>query len=132
LPARALAVTIDDGYRDALDAAALLARHALPATVFVATGYVGAARPFWWDVLAAALHPACAADADGGATRLGLAWERLRRLPVAERERVLRRLVAGAGEGAAPAAGDPGAPAADAWAAGARATEAAGSPGGRS
>lgn len=48
-----VAITFDDGYVDNLRAAApCLARLDLPATVFVATGYVGHGRQFWWDELA--------------------------------------------------------------------------------
>ena len=51
-PARALAVTFDDGYADNLDSAKrLLERSGLPATVFVTSGYVRRGRPFWWDEL---------------------------------------------------------------------------------
>ena len=40
-------VTIDDGYADTLEEAApILERFAVPATVFVTTGIIG--KPFWW------------------------------------------------------------------------------------
>jgi peptidoglycan/xylan/chitin deacetylase (PgdA/CDA1 family) len=47
-----VAITFDDGYADNLLAGLpLLARHAAPATLFVATGYLGGEREFWWDEL---------------------------------------------------------------------------------
>jgi len=50
------AVTFDDGYHDAYDAALpILERHDCPATVYVATGLVGSDRGFWWDELARTL-----------------------------------------------------------------------------
>lgn len=50
LPERAVVVTIDDGYADALyQAKPLLEYYQVPATVFVTTGYQGC--QFWWDVL---------------------------------------------------------------------------------
>jgi peptidoglycan/xylan/chitin deacetylase (PgdA/CDA1 family) len=53
LPANAVAVTFDDGYVDNLVAGKpLLAAANVPATVFVATGYLGRASEFWWDELA--------------------------------------------------------------------------------
>jgi peptidoglycan/xylan/chitin deacetylase (PgdA/CDA1 family) len=52
LPRRAAVITFDDGYADNLDnARPRLARHGLPATVFVTAGAVGATREFWWDEL---------------------------------------------------------------------------------
>ena len=54
LPPHAIAITFDDGYRDNLvHALPILAKHDLPATVFIATGYIGREQPFWWDELAA-------------------------------------------------------------------------------
>jgi len=47
LPARALAISFDDGYADNHDTALpILQRHGLPATFFVATGYLDGGRMF--------------------------------------------------------------------------------------
>lgn len=49
---RAVVVTLDDGYADNLfEAKPLLAEYEVPATVFVASGKIGATREFWWDEL---------------------------------------------------------------------------------
>jgi peptidoglycan/xylan/chitin deacetylase (PgdA/CDA1 family) len=51
-PRCAVALTFDDGYADNLLAAKpLLDRYRMPVTVFVASGYVGRGRSFWWDEL---------------------------------------------------------------------------------
>lgn len=48
LPRNPVAVTFDDGYVDNLhEALPLLDRFGVPATVFLATGYLG--RAYWWD-----------------------------------------------------------------------------------
>ena len=53
VPRNALAITFDDGYRDNLtNAAPVLARYGLPATVFLATGAVASGEPLWFDRLA--------------------------------------------------------------------------------
>ena len=53
LPADAVAITFDDGYRDNLvHAKAVLTRYGLPACLFLATGYVDRGEHFWWDELA--------------------------------------------------------------------------------
>ena len=52
LPPRAVALTIDDGYRNTIDVAApILQRFEFPATVFVASELPGAGRLLWFDVL---------------------------------------------------------------------------------
>lgn len=53
LPARAVLVTFDDGYRDFAELAwPLLKQYRVPAILFVPTAYVDdAARIFWWDAL---------------------------------------------------------------------------------
>ncbi len=52
LPRRSVVLTFDDGYADnLLNARPLLGRYDVPATVFITTGHVGAAREFWWDEL---------------------------------------------------------------------------------
>ena len=49
LPRNAVAITFDDGYRDTLThAAPILARHGLPATVFLATGFIGTGEVPWF------------------------------------------------------------------------------------
>jgi len=56
VPRNALAITFDDGYRDNLvHAAPVLERHRLPATIFLATGFVGTGQAPWYDRLALAL-----------------------------------------------------------------------------
>jgi peptidoglycan/xylan/chitin deacetylase (PgdA/CDA1 family) len=59
LPDRSVVVTFDDGYADNLhNAKPLLERHDVPATVFVASGFVESEREFWWDELTRLLlHP---------------------------------------------------------------------------
>jgi peptidoglycan/xylan/chitin deacetylase (PgdA/CDA1 family) len=58
LPPRAIAVTFDDGYADSVEQGEpLLASYGVPATVFVATSYVGEEPEFWWDDLERLLLP---------------------------------------------------------------------------
>jgi peptidoglycan/xylan/chitin deacetylase (PgdA/CDA1 family) len=52
LPRRSVAITFDDGYADNLhQAKPLLEKHGAPATVFVASGFVGGREEFFWDEL---------------------------------------------------------------------------------
>lgn len=75
VPRNALAITFDDGYRDNLThAAPILARHGLPATIFLATGFIGATEVPWWDQVATALKTT-------GAVSFAAPWGQ--RLPLA-------------------------------------------------
>ena len=50
---RRVIITFDDGYRDNYTAAfPVLQRHGLPATFFVATGFIDEPRLPWWDEIA--------------------------------------------------------------------------------
>jgi peptidoglycan/xylan/chitin deacetylase (PgdA/CDA1 family) len=52
LPYRGVVVTMDDGYADNLAIAKpLLEAQEIPATAFIASGYLDATREFWWDEL---------------------------------------------------------------------------------
>jgi peptidoglycan/xylan/chitin deacetylase (PgdA/CDA1 family) len=49
---RSVVITFDDGYVDNLkNAKPILEQYDIPATVFVATGYLDQQREFWWDEL---------------------------------------------------------------------------------
>jgi peptidoglycan/xylan/chitin deacetylase (PgdA/CDA1 family) len=52
VPKRSVVLTFDDGYLDNLEnGRPLLERYAIPATVFVASGYVASEGEFWWDAM---------------------------------------------------------------------------------
>ena len=52
VPPRSIAITFDDGYRDNLEnGRPLLEKYGVPATAFVASGYVASDGEFWWDAL---------------------------------------------------------------------------------
>jgi peptidoglycan/xylan/chitin deacetylase (PgdA/CDA1 family) len=106
-PSNGLALTFDDGYRDSLThAAPILARHGLPATIYLTTGYVGTSDTPWYDLLALGLKTTRRGEvslAAGQTLPLGSTVERLRALEAAlrhmkrlrdvERRRLVDRLV---------------------------------------
>jgi len=53
LPPYPALITFDDGYRDNYDHAwPILRERGLPATLFLTTGFIGTAKPFYWDLIA--------------------------------------------------------------------------------
>lgn len=83
-----LAITFDDGYLDNFTCAApILAEYRLPATFFIATGFIGTERWMWNDRLEAALDAAPA-----GEFVIASTGERLRVGAVGERWALLRRI----------------------------------------
>jgi len=116
LPARAVAITFDDGYRDNVELAApLLRRLGLPATFFLVPGLLSATTRAWWEVTGWAFARAGRSrlEWDGGVWALHdvaarrLAYvevaERLKRRPRVAREQAVDELVHRlAPDGAAP------------------------------
>jgi len=86
---RTVVVTFDDGYEDTLTMALpLLAKHDVPATLFITTGNAGA--PFWWDALAA-----CVLGAPRLADPVALEVDgHVHRFATADRTHVLQQLAA--------------------------------------
>jgi peptidoglycan/xylan/chitin deacetylase (PgdA/CDA1 family) len=83
-----VAITFDDGYLDNFTCAApILAEYRVPATFFIATGFIGADRWMWSDRLEAALDAAPA-----GEFVIPSTGERLRVGATGERMALLRRL----------------------------------------
>ncbi len=72
LPRRAACVTFDDGYRDNYSVAApILQRYGLPATIFVATGFLDGGR-MWNDSVIEAVRRAPGSTIDARAIGLGI------------------------------------------------------------
>ena len=78
VPPRAAAITFDDGYADNAEIAKpMLEEMETPATLFLATRFVGSQAPFWWDELAALVlggRAAAEVDFEIGGGRLTARW----------------------------------------------------------
>jgi len=56
-PKKAIVITFDDGYKDNyLFAYPILQKYSIPATIFLATGYIGSGRLFWTDKVRYLIH----------------------------------------------------------------------------
>jgi peptidoglycan/xylan/chitin deacetylase (PgdA/CDA1 family) len=97
MPARAVAITFDDGYLDSLTAAApVLIEYEMPASFFVVTGAHERTEDFWWDTLERVLGDASPSPARLEISASGAALD----LPTADpasrrdaRERLKRTLI---------------------------------------
>ena len=114
LPARALSITFDDGYRDNAELAMpILQRHGLTATFFVTTGFLNGGR-MWNDTVIEAVRRWRSDRIDGEALGLGALpcrtdgdrlesinriLDRIKHLSQGERQRFVDALEAACGEG---------------------------------
>jgi peptidoglycan/xylan/chitin deacetylase (PgdA/CDA1 family) len=104
LPPRLAVITIDDGYRDVYEVALpILKRRGLPATLFVATGFVDGDTWLWTDKLrylsSQAELAAVVPRSDGrhrpaGGEAAALINSRLKRIPDESKEETIKRLAA--------------------------------------
>lgn len=99
LPDRAVWITFDDGERSTVvDAAPVLRRHRVPATVFVCPGLVETGRAPWWAVVQRAADAGLSVELDGSTLRGPLAVSALKRVPDASRRRVVAQLATEVGD----------------------------------
>lgn len=108
LPPNAALITFDDGYYDNFRYAyPELKRRDLPAIIFLATGYIGKEKPFYWDLISYGLgttsvdhlsHPAVGEISWDEASDLnkisGLVVEKLKLLPEAEKVKAVDQILA--------------------------------------
>ena len=90
LPPHAVAITIDDGYRDFVTVAhPVFHAYDIPTTIFVVSDFLDGKGWLWHDIVAYALGTA----RNGGGRQRAAICDRLKRLPPAERERAVESLV---------------------------------------
>jgi peptidoglycan/xylan/chitin deacetylase (PgdA/CDA1 family) len=98
LPAHAACVTFDDGYRDNVDIALpILRRHGVPATFFIATGYLNGGR-MWNDTVIESIRRCELAQLDLTSLGLGvvpLSTRELRRTAIGQILSALKHLPGG-------------------------------------
>jgi peptidoglycan/xylan/chitin deacetylase (PgdA/CDA1 family) len=94
IPSRACVVTFDDGWFDnSAYAAPILERRRVPATIFVATHYIGSNECFWQEELTRVLYEAWRKPELGADLLPLLRAERLAGTPASEARRVAREVV---------------------------------------
>lgn len=93
LPDRAVWLTFDDGERSTVvDAATVLERRGVPATVFVCPGLVETGRAPWWEVVQRADAAGIDIELDGTTLRGPAAVRALKRVPDDARRRTVAEL----------------------------------------
>lgn len=97
LPPRAVALSFDDGYASNFELGfPVLKKLNLPATIFLATGFLDGSTPLWFQQVDLALKA-------GGRSAFSETLARLKKLPNAEMREEVRKMVEAAGESQAPA-----------------------------
>ena len=106
LPKNPLLITFDDGYRDNLEFAfPILQQYGFPATIFLATNYIGNNKPFFWDLIAYCFHHTAKTNVDlplmgqqtwttkAERTRVMNRWlSKLKTIPNAEKDTAVQQL----------------------------------------
>jgi peptidoglycan/xylan/chitin deacetylase (PgdA/CDA1 family) len=101
---RRVLITFDDGYRDNYEVAfPLLRRHGLPATFFLATGFLDRPHVAWWDELAWMVRRD-GGDAAGHDAQIAQLCERYKSLPADQAAALLDEVAERTGAGRCPAA----------------------------
>jgi peptidoglycan/xylan/chitin deacetylase (PgdA/CDA1 family) len=96
LPANAVAVTVDDGYRDFLNGFAVFQEFQIPTTTFLVSDFVDCRMWLWTDMVSFAVgrtrHSSVTLNLEGQTRRLTLETPRARILASAEIARTLKRV----------------------------------------